>query len=76
MPSRHDGMENVKEGWEHYMYHKTSPLFNMKVLKIEPILQLLKPSCIHSPQGIPLAPNSCIVSMRFFQQCGILVFIT
>ncbi len=34
MPSKHDGMENVKEGWEHYMYHKICPLSNMKVLKI------------------------------------------
>jgi hypothetical protein len=61
MPSRHDGMENAKEGWEHYMYHKTSALSNMKVLKIEPGFQLLKPSCIHSPQGIPLTPNSFII---------------
>ncbi len=76
MPCRHDRMENAKEGWEHYTYHKTSPLSNMKVLKTKPILQFLKPSYIHSPQGIPLAPNNCIVSMHFFQQCGILVFIT
>jgi hypothetical protein len=76
MPSRHDGMENAKEGWEHYTYHKTSPLSNMKVLKSEPILRLLKPNCIRSPQGIPLAPNSCIVSMLFLQRCSILVFIT
>lgn len=76
MPSKHDGMENVKEGQEHYMYHKTCPLSNMKVLKTEPILQLLKPSYIRSPQGIPLALNSYIASMHFFQQHGILIFIT
>jgi hypothetical protein len=31
-------MENARKGWEHYMYHKPCPLFDMKVPKIEPII--------------------------------------
>jgi hypothetical protein len=68
-------MENATKGWEHYMYHKVSPLFDMKVPKIEPIIQLLEPNCIHMP-FISLASNNEIVSIYFFQQGGILVFIT
>jgi hypothetical protein len=50
---RWDARRDVWEGWKHYMYHKSSPLFIMKMPKIEPILKLLKSSFIISPQGIP-----------------------
>ncbi len=71
MPSRQDGMENVKKGWEHYMYHKPSPLFDTKVPKIEPIIQLLKPICIHSP-FIPLTSNIKIVNISFSNKVAFL----
>ncbi len=74
MPSKQDGMENATKGWEHYTYHKTSPLFDTKVPKIELIIQLLKPNCIRNP-FISLTSNSKIVNICFFQQGGILIFI-
>jgi hypothetical protein len=66
-------MENAKEGWENYIYHKASPLFNMNVLEIEPIFQHLKPSYICSPQGIPPTLNCYIANICFFQQGGIFI---
>jgi hypothetical protein len=75
-PLKHDGMENAKEGWENYMYHKAFPLFGMNVLEIEPIFRLLKPSYICSPRGIPPTLNCYVTNIRFFQQGGIFIFIT
>jgi hypothetical protein len=40
--------EKICEKVENNMYHKSSPLFHMKVPKTEPILQLLKFSFINS----------------------------
>ncbi len=60
-------MATTKEGWEGYMYHETSQLFDMKMPKIELILQLLKPNYIHCPRRIPQALNNNITCISFFQ---------
>jgi hypothetical protein len=75
MPSKLDGMENTREGWKHNMYHKTSPLFDMKMAKIDPIFQLLKPSYIYSPCGIPPMLDNYITNICFLQWDGIFIFI-
>jgi hypothetical protein len=64
-----------REGWENYMYYEASPLSNMKMPKIKPILQLMKPKYIHTLRGIPIGMDSCIASICFLQQGGIIVFI-
>jgi hypothetical protein len=63
------------EGWENYMYHETSPLFDMKMPKTKLILQLLKPSYIHSPWEMPPTMDSCITNIYIFQWGGIFIFI-
>jgi hypothetical protein len=57
------------------MYHEASPSSNMKMPKIKPIFQLLKPNYICSPQGIPSGIYRCIVSIHLLQQGGICIFI-
>jgi len=54
-------MAMAKEGWERDTYHEASPLHDMKMPKIEPILQLLKPNYICHPIKIP--PTSYILEI-------------
>jgi hypothetical protein len=54
------------------MYHETS---NTKMTKNEPIFQLLRPSYIYSPYGIPPTLDNHITNIRFFQRGGIFIFI-
>ncbi len=58
------------------MYHKSSPLFHMKVPKTEPILQFLKSNFISYPRGIPPTLDCCISNICLFQRNGIFIFIT
>jgi hypothetical protein len=58
MASNHNGMAMAKEGWERDMYHEASPPHDMKMPKIEPILQLLKPN--HICRSIKIPPTSYI----------------
>jgi hypothetical protein len=53
-----------RDVWD--MYHKSSPLSNMKVPKIKPIFQQLKSNFISCCQGIPPTMDYYILNIYFF----------
>jgi hypothetical protein len=66
LPKRWDERKDVWEGWKQDLYHKSPQLFHTKVLKLEPMLQLLKSNFINDTQIIPPIAYYYILNISLF----------